>query len=191
MRRQGLFLWALLASAGCATSRQGEMAAARPEPEYRIGREDVLEIVVYHEPELSRVMPVRPDGKISLPLAGEVEAAGKTAPELKAELSRALAPYVRDAEVSVLVHEINGPKFFVMGEVAHPGGFPLRGATSVVQAIALAGGTGEFAGNDVVWLRLKTSGQGVEKVKLSYRELMRGEAPGSLWLSPGDVIYIP
>ncbi|HZZ86520.1 MAG TPA: polysaccharide biosynthesis/export family protein [Anaeromyxobacteraceae bacterium] len=190
MRRQALFLLALLGSAACATSRSGEVAAPRQEAEYRIGREDVLEIVVYHEPELSRVMPVRPDGKIAVPLAGEVEAAGKTTTELKADLTRALGPYVRDAAVSVLVREVNGPKFFVMGEVNHPGGFPLRGSTSVVQAIALAGGTGEFAGNDVVWLRQKGAG-GVDKVKLSYRELVHGEAGGSLWLSPGDVIYVP
>ncbi|WP_248345379.1 polysaccharide biosynthesis/export family protein [Anaeromyxobacter paludicola] len=165
------------------------MPAPRQEAEYRIGREDVLEIVVYHEPELTRVMPVRPDGKIAMPLAGELEAAGKTAPELKAELTRALAPYVRDAAVSVLVREVNGPKVFVMGEVNKPGGFPLRGSMSVVQAIALAGGTGEFAGNEVVLLR-QSGAEGVERVKLSYRELVRGEGK-PLWLSPGDVVYVP
>ncbi len=190
MRGQRLFFLALIGSAACATSRSGEAAAPRQEAEYRIGREDVLEIVVYHEPELTRVMPVRPDGKIAVPLVGEVEAAGKTAAELKAELTRTLAPYIRDATVSVLVREVNGPRFFVMGEVNHPGGFPLRGSLSVVQAIALAGGTGEFAGNEVVWLRQKSAG-GVDKVKLSYRELVRGEAVGSLWLSAGDVIYVP
>src|SRR6266496_5925779 len=100
----------------CASTTQGDRVATRPPSEYRIGREDVLEIVVWHEPELTRVMPVRPDGFIALPLAGEVEAAGKTPAELRATLAKALGAYVKDASVAVLVREINGPRFSVMGE---------------------------------------------------------------------------
>ncbi len=179
----------VLLSAACATSH-GQMASARPEGEYRISREDVLEVVVWREPELSRVLPVRPDGKIALPLAGEMEAAGKTPTELREAVTRALVPFIRDVSVAVLVKEINGSKFYVLGEVHHPGSFPLRGATSVLQAIALAGGTDEFAGNEVVWLRQKPDG-GSERVSLSYRELVKGEAEGALWLAAGDVLYVP
>jgi polysaccharide biosynthesis/export protein len=189
MRRTTLLL--ALAAAACASTSKGERPDARPAPtEYRIGREDVIEVVVWHEPELTRVMPVRPDGFIALPLAGEVQAAGKTPGELKEQLTKALTPYVKDASVAVLVREINGPRYFVMGEVAKPGGFPLRGAVSVTHALATAGGLGEFAGDDVVWLRQKADGK-ADRVRLSAKELMQGEAEGALWLGAGDVLYVP
>jgi polysaccharide export outer membrane protein len=180
---------ALLALA-CASTTKGERVSTRPPSEYRIGREDVLEIVVWREPELSRVMPVRPDGFISLPLVGEMEAAGKTPAELRDALTSALGPYVKDASVAVLIREINGPRFSVLGEVARSGTFPLRGTMSVTQAIATAGGPNEFAGDQVVWLRQKNDGR-QERVKLSMKELVQGEAEGSLWLGPGDVLYVP
>jgi polysaccharide export outer membrane protein len=181
----------ILLAAACASSRPSERAAERPEVgEYRIGREDVLEVVVWHEPELTRIVPVRPDGRISLPLAGEVEAAGRTPTELQARVSRALEPFIRDTKVAVLVREINGTRIFVLGEVTKPGGFPLRGPMSVMQAIAVAGGRTEFAKDEVVWLRQQTNG-GTERVSLSFRELVKGEAAGALWLRPGDVLYVP
>jgi polysaccharide export outer membrane protein len=181
---------ALLATA-CATGR-GARPAERPDvSEYRIGREDVLEVVVWHEPELTRVVPVRPDGRISLPLVGELEAAGRTPTELQANVTRALAPYVRDGpQVAVLVREINASRVFVLGEVTKPGGFPLRGPLSVMQAIALAGGRTEFAKDEVVWLRQQQAGK-TERVSLSFRDLVQGEAAGALWLRPGDVLYVP
>ncbi len=180
----------LLASA-CASTRPSERPKERPETgEYRIGREDVLEVVVWHEPELTRVVPVRPDGRISLPLAGEVEAAGKTPGELQAGLTRALEPYIHDTRVAVLVREINGAKAYVLGEVTKPGGFPLRGPMSVMQASAVAGGRTEFAKDEVVWLRQAAAGK-TERVTLSFRELVQGEAAGALWLRPGDVLYVP
>jgi polysaccharide export outer membrane protein len=187
--------WALVAvvflGAACASNVAGERAGDRPEPgEYRIGREDVLEVVVWHEPELTRVVPVRPDGRISLPLAGEVEAAGKTPAELQQGLTQALTPFVRDATVAVLVREINAARVFVLGEVTRPGGFPLRGPVSVVQAIALAGGRTEFGGDEVVWLRQKQDGK-VERVRLSFEDLVKGEAAGALWVKGGDVLYVP
>jgi polysaccharide export outer membrane protein len=181
---------ALLVLSACAGA-QSQRPDARPEVgEYRIGREDVLEVVVWHEPELTRVVPVRPDGKISLPLAGEVEAAGKTAAELQQGLTLALGPYIRDASVAVLVREINASRVFVLGEVARPGGFPLRGPLTVVQAIALAGGRTEFAGRSVQWLRERSDGK-ADRVELSFDDLVKGEAAGALWLRGGDVLYVP
>jgi polysaccharide export outer membrane protein len=188
MRR--MILLAALLVAACATTTKGDRATARPVPsEYRIGREDVIEVVVWHEPELTRVMPVRPDGFIALPLAGEIEAAGKTPGELKVSLTKALGTYVKDPSVAVLVREINGPRYFVTGEVNKPGGYPLRGAMSITQALATAGGLGEFAGDDVVWLRQKPDGS-TERVRLSAKELMHGEAEGALWVGAGDVLYV-
>jgi len=180
----------ILLAAACASTKS-ERAAERPDVgEYRIGREDVLEVVVWHEPELTRVVPVRPDGKISLPLAGEVEAAGKTPAELQAGLTQALKPFIQDTTVAVLVREINASRVFVLGEVTRPGGFPLRGAMTVMQAIALAGGRSEFAKDEVVWLRQQAS-EKTERVSLSFDELVKGEAAGALWLKPGDVLYVP
>ncbi len=178
------------AASACATSHPSGFASDRPEAEYHIGREDVLEVVVWHEPELTRIVPVRPDGKISLPIAGEVEAAGQTPAELQAALAKTLAPYIHDASVAVVVKEINASRFFVLGEVTHPGGFPLRGPLSVVQAIATAGGRTEFAGDDVVWLRQRTNGK-TDRVTMSFKDLIKGEAAGALWLRGGDVIYVP
>jgi polysaccharide export outer membrane protein len=180
-----------LASAGCAGAGKSQKPDGRPDVgEYRIGKEDVLEVVVWHEPELTRVVPVRPDGKISLPLAGEMEAAGKTPAELQAGLTKALGPFIQDAAVAVLVREINGPRVYVLGEVTRPGGFPLRGPMTVVQAIALAGGRTEFAKGDVHWLREKAEGK-TDRVELSFDELVKGEAAGALWLRGGDVLYVP
>jgi polysaccharide export outer membrane protein len=188
MRRTSLAV-PLLALA-CASTSPGDRVSTKPPTEYRIGREDVIEIVVWHEPDLTRVMPVRPDGYIALPLAGEIEAAGKTPAELRDALSKALDPYVKDPSVAVLVREINGPRFSVLGEVARAGTFPLRGAMSVTQGLATAGGPNEFAGDEVVWLRQNPEGK-ADRVKLSMKELVRGEAEGALWLGPGDVLYVP
>lgn len=182
---------AVLILSACASSKGSERASARPEPgEYRIGREDVLEVVVWHEPELTRVIPVRPDGRISLPLAGEIEAAGRTPAELQVGLAKALSPYIKDATVAVLVREINAARVFVLGEVARPGGFPLRGPMTVVQAVALAGGRTPFGSDEVVWLRQKPDG-GSDRVSLSFKDLVKGEASGALWLRGGDVLYVP
>ncbi len=181
----------VLLAAACASTKVAGQPSERPDlGEYRIGREDVLEVVVWHEPELTRVVPVRPDGKISLPLAGEVEAAGRTPAELQASLTRALKPYIQDTTVAVLVREINGARVFVLGEVTKPGAFPLRGSMTVMQAIALAGGRTEFAKDKVVWLRERAAGK-TERVSLSFGELVTGEAAGALWMRPGDVLYVP
>ena len=181
----------VLLAAACASARPPERPEARPDAgEYRIGREDVLEVVVWHEPELTRVVPVRPDGRISLPLAGEVEAAGRTPTELQERVSQALEPYFRETKVAVLVREINGTRVFVLGEVTKPGGFPLRGPMSVMQAIAVAGGRTEFAKDEVIWLRQQANG-GTERASLSFRQMVKGEAAGALWLRPGDVLYVP
>jgi polysaccharide biosynthesis/export protein len=186
--RTAILLGMLLAA--CASTH-----AQKPDPRpdagpYRIGREDVLEVVVWHEPELTRVVPVRPDGKISLPLAGELEAAGKTPAELQQGLVKILAPYIHDASVAVLVKEINASRVFVLGEVAHPGGFPLRGPMTAMQAIALAGGRTEFGGDSIVWLRQKPDGN-TDRTTLSFDDMVKGEAAGALWLRGGDVLYVP
>jgi polysaccharide export outer membrane protein len=181
----------VLLAAACASTRPSDRPAERPDVgEYRIGKEDVLEVVIWHEPELTRVVPVRPDGRISLPLAGEVEAAGRTPTELQDRVSHALEPFIRDTKVAVLVREVNAARVYVLGEVTKPGSYQLRGPMSVMQGIAVAGGRTEFAKDEVVWLRQQANG-GTERVSLSFREMVKGEAAGALWLRPGDVLYVP
>lgn len=189
-RWKGALITCCVAAAGCASTRVTRMVAEPAAGEYRIGKEDVIEVVVFREPELSRVVPVRPDGKISLPLAGEMDAAGKTASELQRGIAKVLASYVREPAVSVLVREINASRVYVLGEVVRPGGFPLRGPMTVVQAIAIAGGRTPYAGDRVVWLRDKHDGK-TEKATLSFGDLMKGEESSELWLASGDVLYVP
>jgi polysaccharide export outer membrane protein len=118
-----------------------------------------------------------------------MEAAGRTPAELQASLTKALSPYIQDTQVAVLVREINGARVFVLGEVVRPGGFPLRGPLTVMQAIALAGGRSEFAADEVVWMRQLPDGA-ADRVSLSFRDLMKGEAAGALSLRGGDVLYV-
>lgn len=159
-----------------------------PESEYRLGAEDVVEVSVYGAEALSRTIPVRPDGRISLPLLGDVEARGRTAPELSRELSERLAPFVKDPRVAVIVREVNAPRVYVIGEVEHPGAYPLRGRLDVIQALALAGGFGDFADRGgIVVIR---GGEPGERHTLDYDDLVDAKATVPL-LRAGDTIYVP
>src|SRR5215469_1340340 len=110
-----------------------------------IGADDVVAINVWKEPEISRSIPVRSDGKISLPLAGEVQASGTTPKQLEAEISKRLASYISEPEVTVIVQQIKSQRFNILGQVARPGSYPLSNPTTVLDAIALAGGCRESA----------------------------------------------
>ena len=186
---------ALLSGAGCVRPARTAPRLDRPEP-FRIGQEDVLEISVWHDPELSRVMPVRPDGFISLPMAGEVLAAGKTPPELADEIGVRLEPYVQKPKVTVMVREIHSALVYVTGEVARPGSYPLRGRVSVLQAIALAGGLTDFANQDAI-LVLRRGERGGQ-IPVRYRELVSGAGKAGprnedsdVELIPGDTVVVP
>lgn len=190
MSRAKVFPWGLvlsLVAAGCAHEPRlpsSEAAAG----EYRIGREDLLDVSVWRDPDLSRVVPVRPDGNISLPLLGELQAEGKTAAELAQEIASGLGSYIQSPRVSVIVREVNSPRFFVIGEVPHPGGFPLRGRTTVLQALALAGGPNEFADRgSIVVLR---AGSASDRYVVDYALLVR-DPTKDFALAPGDTIVVP
>lgn len=198
-RRAGMGLAvavALVAGAGCAHRTRTAPAASEPEP-YRIGREDVLDVSVWRDPELSRVMPVRPDGFISLPIVGDVAAAGKTPPELASEIRQKLQPFVQEPRVTVLVREVNSARVYVTGEVAHPGAYPLRGRVSVLQAIALAGGFTDFANRDGILVVRKGNQAG--QIPVRYRDLVADEERKAsqeqndpdVDLVPGDTVVVP
>ncbi|HZS41116.1 MAG TPA: polysaccharide biosynthesis/export family protein [Polyangia bacterium] len=190
MRKTVRFALTLLSfglGAGCA--HETTPPPATPRAEYRIGREDVVTVEVWKDPALSAKVPVRPDGKISLPMIGDVAAEGRTAGELKVEIAERLKPFVEQPVVGVMVSEVNAAKFFVLGEVAHPGAFPVRGEVSVIQALALAGGPTEFANQrSVVVIRPSQGKQ--SRYKVDCREVLAGNAP-AIALMPGDTVFVP
>jgi len=172
---------------GCA--HQPRLKVDNTEQPYRIGREDVLDIAVWRDPELSRTLPVRPDGYISMPMVGEVHAAGKTPTELAESLKEVFQPYVQEPRVTVIVREVNSSRVFVTGEVAHPGAYPLRGRVSLLQAIALAGGFTDFANSDgIVVIRSDSNGG---QIPVRYRDLISPDGGHELMLRPGDTIVVP
>jgi len=173
---------------GCA--HETTLPPAMPRAEYVIGREDVITVEVWKDPTLSAKVPVRPDGKISLPMIGDVQAEGRTANDLKGEITEKLRSMVESPVVGVMVSEINAAKFYVLGEVAHPGAFPVRGSISVVQALALAGGPTEFANpRKVVVIRPGRDGK-EERYKVDARDVIAGNAR-PIPLMAGDTIFVP
>jgi len=193
----GLLVLAVLSGAAWTGARgveerpSGGAASAAEEADYVLGVEDRLTVVVWKEPDLTRTVVIRPDGKISLPLAGEIEAAGRSPKELTAAISEALARYIRDPVVTVVVEEINNFKVYVLGEVRRPGELLLRRKTRLLQAIALAGGLTEFADkSNVQIIRREGSGREV-RIRIDYRKLASGERPETnLYLEPGDTIVV-
>ncbi len=159
---------------------------------YRIGADDVLTINVWHEPEVSRNVPVRPDGKISLPLVGDVQAAGLTPTELQNELEARFSKYLTDPAVSVIVSEIRSQRINVLGEVFRPGTYALVPPMSVIDAIAIAGGLKEFAkANKIYVLRTQPNGQR-EHIKFQYKNVLKGKRGSKdLLLQTRDTVVVP
>ena len=159
---------------------------------YIIGNDDVLSINVWKEPEVSRTVPVRSDGKISLPLAGEVQASGQSPLQLEKELSAKLRNYISEPEVTVIVTEIKSQKFNILGQVARPGSYPLANSPTVLDAIALAGGFRDFAKQKSIYvLRQKPDGTEV-RIPFNYKEVVKGKNPQqNVKLEPRDTIYVP
>jgi len=157
--------------------------------EFIIGPGDVLDINVWKNQEVSRQVPVRPDGRISLPLLGDVAAAGYTPTGLKQQLQTLFARFIGNPEVTVVVLQVHSYQIFVQGMVAHPGTYPIDGRTTLVQAISLAGGLGEFASrNKIVVLRQAIGG--TKRFVVSYDDIVRGARPDEV-LRPGDSIIVP
>jgi len=157
--------------------------------EYRLGPEDVVEIFVWKEPDLSRTVVVRPDGKISMPLITELEASGKTAAQLQTEITTKLRQLVTDPVVNVIVKEVNSPKISILGEVHKPGVYSIKNKITVLDSIALAGGFTEFAKRDkVIVLRNGSSGQ--QRVALNLKRLLKESGGEVFYLEPFDTVYV-
>jgi polysaccharide biosynthesis/export protein len=179
----------VLLLSGCA--HEQTVKVDNSERPFRIGREDVLDIAVWRDADLSRVLPVRPDGYITMPMAGEVMAAGKTPTELADEIKAKLSPFVQDPRITVIVREVNSSRVFVTGEVTHPGVYPLRGRVSLLQIIAQAGGFTDFAdSDDIVVIRADDK---TRHIPIRYSDMVKADAEGErdLILRPGDTIVVP
>ena len=159
---------------------------------YSIGADDVLAINVWKEPELTRAVPVRSDGKISLPLIGELQAAGATPKQLEEDIAKKLTSYVSEPEVTVIVQEIRSRKFNVLGMVARPGSFPITHTMTVLDAIAVAGGFRDFAKQKSIYV-LRQQPDGTQaRLPFNYKDVVKGKSiEQNVRLQPGDTVVIP
>jgi len=159
---------------------------------YVIGVDDVLAINVWKEPDVSRTVPVRSDGKISLPLAGEVQASGETPRQLEKELATKLQSFISEPEVTVIVTEVRSQKFNVLGMVSKPGSYPLTNSSTVLDAIAQAGGFRDFAKQKSIYvLRQNPDGTQV-RLPFNYKEVIKGkDSAQNIKLQPRDTIVVP
>jgi Periplasmic protein involved in polysaccharide export len=163
---------------------------SQPDPSYLLGPEDQLRISVWDNKELTLDLVVRPDGKISMPLLQDVPAEGLTAAQLAANIQKGLSSYIMNPEVTVIVLQVNAPKFYMIGYVARPGTYPLRGDTSVLQALALAGGLTQFASPRSIKMIRSTRGK-QEVRKINYYNLIDVGGKGNYLLKSGDTIVVP
>jgi polysaccharide export outer membrane protein len=158
---------------------------------YTIGPEDVVEVAVWKEPDFSGTVPVRPDGKISLALIGDVQAAGKTPEQLTTDLTGLLKKYIAEPRVTVTVTAINSRKVYLLGEVNRPGPVIMTPSMTVLQAIAAAGGPTAYANTKKMYV-LRKDGANQTKLAFNYKEAIKGNAPEqNVLLKPGDTIVVP
>jgi polysaccharide export outer membrane protein len=195
---------ALVAGAGLAAHAQQaspvSTTPASPVPasappaitDYVIGPEDLLQITVWKNESLSRELAVRPDGKISMPLLHDIQAAGLTPMQLQEKLSTALGEFMPNPEVSVTVTDVRSYRISVLGEVVKPGVLQLKSDTTVLEAIALAGGFRDFASpSKIVILRKNGDGQ-TNKIPFNYNRVVKdNRAEGNVTLKSGDVVVVP
>lgn len=172
-----------------ATSAMPKAAIA--DPNYVIGPQDVLDINVWKEPELSRSVPVRPDGKISMALLNDVQAAGLTPMQLTVQITTGLKKFVSDPQVTVVVSAINSQRIYILGEVARAGAFPLLPGMTILEALSSAGGFTMFANAKKIYLLRNVNGK-QEKYPFNYKDVIRGKTPEqNIPMKAGDTIVVP
>ena len=158
---------------------------------YKIGPQDMLQIDVWKEPDMTRMVPVRPDGKISLPLINDVQAAGSTPQQLATTVTDKLRKFLTEPQVTVIVTQMNSQRVFVVGEVLRAGAFPLIPGMTVLQALASAGGFSTFADVKKIHVMRLVNGKHVE-MPFNYREVLKGDNPDqNIKLEPGDTVVVP
>lgn len=166
--------------------------AAPSDSQYVIGKEDVLAVQVWREPELSRLVSVRPDGKISLPLVGEMAAAGKTPLDLQKKLTELLGTYMTAPEVSVIVQDTRSQRFSIIGEVMRPGTYPLSKPLTVLDALALAGGFRDFAKSEKMFILRVGNDGSRQRIPVSYKKIISVKGTSqNVELQVRDTLVVP
>ena len=193
MRSTILFMVVVFAGSFASAFAQravNPIARAYGETEFRLGPDDVVEVFVYKEPELSVTVVVRPDGKISLPLIGELYVNGKTAVEMQKEITQKLTQYISEPSVNFIVKEVNSAKVSVLGEVKTPGMYKIKDRATVFDAVALAGGFTEYAKRDKVTLiRIDPNGQ-MHRIPINVDDQIKGRKGDLFYILPYDKIYV-
>ena len=174
-----------------ATSDTG--ATNKPHDDrFVIGNDDVLAISVWNEPNLTKSIPVRSDGKISLPLVGEMQASGKTPLQLERDVTEKLKGFITAPEVNVIVEKVNSRKFNILGEVLKPGSYPLTASTTIMDGIAIAGGFRDFAKKSGVYILRKTGDGQESRLKFNYKDFIKGkDIAQNIKLEPDDTVIVP
>ncbi len=179
------------AKSGSKPVTPASQAAVAADANYKIGPQDVLRIDVWKETEISRSVPVRPDGKISLPLLNDVQAAGLTAMELANNISEGLKKFITNPQVTVGVTDINSRRVYVTGEVTRPGAYPLLPNMTVLQALTSASGFTQFARTKEIYVLRNEGGKQV-KYPFNYNEVVKGKmSEDNIMLQSGDTIVVP
>jgi polysaccharide export outer membrane protein len=167
-----------------------QAAEGTSDSDYVIGADDMLRISVWKEPDLSEALPVRPDGKISMPLLNDIPAAGLSPLQLKDSITEKLKKFIADPRVTVVVTAMNSRRIFVSGEVVHSGPMPLLPHMTVLQALSQAGFT-QFANPKAIYL-LRTENGKQQKIAFNYKEVIKGNRPEqNIMLKPGDTVVVP
>lgn len=189
--------WAIVAVLGTSaavadeSSKDGPATARSGPDEYRIGPEDVLQISVWNHEAMSRTVPVRPDGKISLPLLNDVQAKGLTPLQLREFLVKRLAEYMPNPEVSVIVNDVRSFKVSVMGEVPRPGRYELRSWTTVLDVLALVGGFNQYAARSRIVV-LRPNGKTMTRIPFNYNKVVSASPEQeNFYLQSGDIVLVP
>jgi polysaccharide export outer membrane protein len=156
--------------------------------DYKLGAGDKLRIEVYKDPQVSQSLQIRPDGKITLPLVGDIEATGQTPLELRDQITKALREYMTNPVVTVIVIEAVSAQVFVTGEVAKSGPVPIHGPLNIVQAIAMAGGFNEWANKKDVRI-LRQGPTGIQTIHFNYQDAINGEVR-PVYLRAGDTVIV-
>jgi polysaccharide biosynthesis/export protein len=174
------------------SGQQAAPTAKRVVDDYRIGPSDVLAVNVWKDAELTRTVTVRPDGKISLPLVGELEVSGLTASSVQRLIGQRLAEYISSPQVTVMVQEVKSQGFVIVGKVAKPGSYELGKPTTVLEAIAVAGGLLDFAKSGKVKIIRRREGGQTETLYFNYNKVVKGKDPEqNVELRNGDTIVVP
>ena len=174
-----------------ASNAPQPLPGVRPDS-YVIGAEDMISVYVWKEPDMSKTVPVRPDGMISLPLIGEIKAAGNSPVQLQGILAEAMKKLITDPQVTVVVEKIGSLSFNIVGEINRPGYFPLTRRMTVLDAIAMAGGFKDFAKTKKVYVLRTTANGTQERLPFNYKQVIAGKnSQQNIELQPRDTIVVP